>query len=203
MPASGWLPNVVPDQTIESAWGNDIRNRTVTPFADAAARSAAITAPIPGMATYLLNTKQLEWWNGTKWMSSARGFHASKGLSGTAGFNNTWYDISAGGVTWTPLDARIYMVTIVTCWYLVSGSNRALNVRGVISGGGTGTFCQSSNNIGQFGELLAQTLIGIVQPTAGVATTVRADASCNHNLDIGMAAAPATNAMLIVDIGPQ
>jgi hypothetical protein len=63
-----WLPDVVPDQTIESAWGNTIRNRTITPFANAAARTAAIPAPIVGQTTYQEDTKTIETWNGSAWI---------------------------------------------------------------------------------------------------------------------------------------
>lgn len=67
-PASGWLPDVVADQTIESAWGNDVRNRTITPFTNAAERTQAIPAPIAGMLTYQLDTQTVEIWNGSAWV---------------------------------------------------------------------------------------------------------------------------------------
>lgn len=57
---TSWIANVVPDQTIESAWGNLIRDRTITPFANAAARNAAIPTPKIGMLTYQLDTFSLE-----------------------------------------------------------------------------------------------------------------------------------------------
>ena len=59
-----WLPNVVPDEPIESAWGNTIRDRTVTPFANVAARTAAIAAPTEGMISYLADTGAFEQYYG-------------------------------------------------------------------------------------------------------------------------------------------
>src|SRR5262245_7453468 len=64
---TGWIANVVPDQTIESAWGNSIRDRTVTPFTNAAARTSAITAPKVGMLTWLADLRRLEIYDGTNW----------------------------------------------------------------------------------------------------------------------------------------
>ena len=64
---TAWIPDVVPDQTIESAWGNTIRDRTVTPFANVAARTTAIPTPKAGMVTWLDDVKRLEVYNGTVW----------------------------------------------------------------------------------------------------------------------------------------
>jgi hypothetical protein len=64
----GWLPDVVTDEVIASSWGNNIRDRTVTPFANVAARTAAITAPEVGMVTWLDDLKRLEVYNGTSWI---------------------------------------------------------------------------------------------------------------------------------------
>ena len=64
---TSWLPDVVPDEVIESAWGNTIRDRTATPFATAAARTTAIPTPTTGMVTYQIDTKRLEVWDGAQW----------------------------------------------------------------------------------------------------------------------------------------
>jgi hypothetical protein len=57
---TAWIPNVLPDEPVESAWGNSIRDRTITPFPNAAARTTAIPTPAVGMATVLLDTGALE-----------------------------------------------------------------------------------------------------------------------------------------------
>jgi hypothetical protein len=96
---TGWIPDVVPDAVVASSWGNTIRDRTVTPFADAAARTAAILVPKLGMVTFLQNVKRLEVWDGSgSWkpvsshtQSVWRDFRANNSLSNPG--------------MWTPLPA--------------------------------------------------------------------------------------------------
>lgn len=64
---TGWIPDVVPDAVVASSWGNTIRDRTVTPFDNVAARTAAITAPKQGMVTWLADVERLEVWDGEAW----------------------------------------------------------------------------------------------------------------------------------------
>jgi hypothetical protein len=64
---TAWVPDVVAGQTIESAWGNLIRDRTITPFANAAARDAAIPAPVAGMTCYLQSTGELLTYHAGAW----------------------------------------------------------------------------------------------------------------------------------------
>ena len=54
--STGWVADVIPDEPIESVWGNTIRDRTITPFTNAAERNAAIPIPEPGMTCLLLDT---------------------------------------------------------------------------------------------------------------------------------------------------
>src|SRR5262245_38149282 len=70
---TAWIPDVVPDELIESAWGNSIRDRTVTPFANAAARDAAITTPKTGMVCWLTDHAALFVYDGTAWRTLPRG----------------------------------------------------------------------------------------------------------------------------------
>lgn len=70
---TAWLPDVVPDQTIESVWGNTIRDRTVTPFANAAARTAAIATPKVGQLSWIVDTKRLDIYDGTAWRALPMG----------------------------------------------------------------------------------------------------------------------------------
>jgi hypothetical protein len=61
---------ITPGTTIESDWGNEVRDQLVTPFASAAARSAAITAPVNGMTTAITAASALnglEVYNGVSW----------------------------------------------------------------------------------------------------------------------------------------
>lgn len=60
---------VVPGTVISTVYGNaNIRDQVITPFANAAARDAAITSPVRGMVAYLTDTDLLWRYNGTKWM---------------------------------------------------------------------------------------------------------------------------------------
>jgi hypothetical protein len=106
---TGWIPDVVPDQLIESAWGNKIRDRTATPFTNAAERATAIPAPKVGMLTYQIDAARLEVYNGAAWVA--------------AGLPQTWYGyaalgggISSGGSAFNllainPLPAGDYLLT--------------------------------------------------------------------------------------------
>jgi len=64
---TNWIPDVVPDALIESAWGNKIRDRTVTPFANAAERDASIPTPKVGMACWLTDQNVLQLYAGGAW----------------------------------------------------------------------------------------------------------------------------------------
>ena len=70
---TGWMPDVVPDAPVESAWGNKIRNRSITPFNTLAERDAYITAPVVGMECYVIATDSLYYYNGTAWKGRPRG----------------------------------------------------------------------------------------------------------------------------------
>jgi hypothetical protein len=70
---TGWIPDVVPDQTIESQWGNTIRNRTVTPFANLAARDVAIPTPVEGMTVWINDLNRIEVYDGAAWRPLAGG----------------------------------------------------------------------------------------------------------------------------------
>jgi hypothetical protein len=72
MPAVGWLPDVVPNAPILSAWGNDIRNRSNTVVATIADRDAIVNK-VAGMVVYVVATDAFYWWNGTRWFSPSKG----------------------------------------------------------------------------------------------------------------------------------
>lgn len=63
----GWIADVIPEQPVESTWGNSIRDRTVTPFANAAARDTAIPVPTFGMTCALDSDNQIYFYDGTAW----------------------------------------------------------------------------------------------------------------------------------------
>lgn len=60
---------VVTGTTITASWGNaNVRDQVVTPFANAGARSSAITVPVEGMVSFLNDVNSLEVYNGTVWV---------------------------------------------------------------------------------------------------------------------------------------
>lgn len=59
---------------IQASWANaNVRDQVVTPFANAAARTSAVTAPIEGMLTWLSDTDSLEVYTGSAWLQVAGG----------------------------------------------------------------------------------------------------------------------------------
>jgi len=64
---TGWIPDVVPDAVVASSWGNTIRDRTITPFTNAAARTAAGITWKDGMFTWLADVERLEVFDGEAW----------------------------------------------------------------------------------------------------------------------------------------
>jgi len=64
---------LVSGTTVLSSWANaNVRDQVVTPFASAAARDSAITAPVEGMLCYTSDTDVFWWYNGSKWMRKAK-----------------------------------------------------------------------------------------------------------------------------------
>ena len=46
-----------------------LMEQSIMTFANSSARSSALTAPLPGMITYLVDTDTFEYWNGTTYVS--------------------------------------------------------------------------------------------------------------------------------------
>jgi hypothetical protein len=63
---------VVAGQVITAAWANaNIRDQVITPFASAATRAAAITAPVTGMCSYITATGIFDGYNGSVWAAAS------------------------------------------------------------------------------------------------------------------------------------
>lgn len=59
---------LVAGTTITSSWANaSVRDQVVTPFATAAARDSAVTAPVEGMLAYLRDFDQFCFYTGSRW----------------------------------------------------------------------------------------------------------------------------------------
>lgn len=70
MPFKVWVPG---EEVLAADFNTYMQQQVVAVFATAAARDAAITAPINGQTCYLQDAGALFWWNGTAWVSLPRG----------------------------------------------------------------------------------------------------------------------------------
>jgi len=61
------VPDVTPGGTIQTAWGNDIRDRAVMRYANAAARDASVLVPVSGDLAWLQDVDELTIYNGSGW----------------------------------------------------------------------------------------------------------------------------------------
>jgi hypothetical protein len=74
LPEGGIVPylTIVAGSTITSSWANaNVRDQVVTPFANAAARTSAVTSPIEGMQSYLQDVNRNDFYNGSAWQPAA------------------------------------------------------------------------------------------------------------------------------------
>lgn len=63
---------LVAGTNIAASWANtNVRDQVVTPFATAAARASAVTAPVEGMVTYRADDDVIEVYDGTEWLAPA------------------------------------------------------------------------------------------------------------------------------------
>jgi hypothetical protein len=59
---------VVAGTTVTASWANtNVRDQVITPFTDAASRTAAITSPLEGMVSYLRDVNRFYFYNGAAW----------------------------------------------------------------------------------------------------------------------------------------
>ena len=61
------MPNVIPLEPVDDAWGNKIRDRTVQRYASKTARDTAHPAPAAGDVSYLSDTGDVEVFHGAAW----------------------------------------------------------------------------------------------------------------------------------------
>ena len=65
------IPNVVSGEPVIADWGNDIRDRVITRYADDTARTASLPFPAPGQVTWIETPGVLEVWTGAAWITLA------------------------------------------------------------------------------------------------------------------------------------
>jgi len=73
------IPDVTPGGTIQTAWGNQIRDRAVMRYASAAARDASVLVPVSGDLAWLDDVNELTIFNALVWQVHVRGNHNHAG----------------------------------------------------------------------------------------------------------------------------
>ena len=63
------MPDVIATEPVESDWGNDIRDRTVQRYADAAARDAGVPFPVAGDLAWLDTEAAVTVFDGSAWLT--------------------------------------------------------------------------------------------------------------------------------------
>ena len=63
------MPDVTAGEHVESAWGNDIRDRSVQRYADSADRDAQLPLPIPGDVAFLEDELVLQIYSTSGWLN--------------------------------------------------------------------------------------------------------------------------------------
>ena len=63
------IADVVPGETIASVWGNEIRDRTLQRYANAADRDASNPSPSAGDLAYLQDLAEVQVWAGADWIA--------------------------------------------------------------------------------------------------------------------------------------
>jgi hypothetical protein len=198
VPSKIW---VVGEEVLAADFNQYVQEQVIAVFANAAARTSAITAPKEGMHSYLLDVGQLHVFRSGAWrvsLEGAQGLLARKALTGSAGFNNNYYDISAGGVIATVGANRAIHVQVQVAFYLpVNGRN--ITVRAHRN-------TPSAVTLGTVGGRTATdiytatcTFIDPAPPAGPVAYGV--DAATDYSTDAGIVATHERH-VWIIDAGP-
>jgi len=62
------IPDVTPGGTVQTAWGNDIRDRAIMRYANAAARDVSVPVPVDGDVAWLQDVDKLTMYTGAAWI---------------------------------------------------------------------------------------------------------------------------------------
>lgn len=151
---------LVAGTTITSSWANaNVRDQAVTPFSNAASRSASITSPVNGMIGTLTAadaTNGIYHYNGTSWRQPWNmpwGYQTTLTSSTTAAYNNASSNALATSSTFTFITNRRYLL-----FYTVENQNNS-------AGGTVNTYtAQVQTATGTFDNAT----VGRETPTTGV-----------------------------------
>lgn len=195
----GLTPNVVAGAPILSAWGNEVRDRSVQVFANAAERTAQWVAPPEGAASYLRDVDTMEVYHGTAWRlpwAMPWGFIAlSEAIADSGGFTAPAEMINVALPATRPANRRVKLSA--------HGNYEAFGAAsqvGLIIQEAAIAIISATETIGAAGQRSTLEASRVIVPTAG-AHTYRFMASGNTLASIK---ATANDPMWIVaeDIGP-
>lgn len=119
-------PDVIPGEPVESAWGNEIRDRTIQRFADATERDLEIQIPVDGDCAFLEDSGQFMVYAGSSWGNILIA------ASGGAGAPSFAFEVEPGLGWYRGGAARIHLAA--NGGRVFSISNGAMIVGDVVSG---------------------------------------------------------------------
>jgi hypothetical protein len=126
---------VVAGTAITASWGNaNVRDQVVTPFASAAARTAAIGTPVEGMVAWLSDVDRLEAYDNTSWVPV--GPHRVGGSVRTSDVTMTTTETLADSATVTIVAGRRYEV-LWSGSYNSSAAGDSIDIRLRYAAGGS------------------------------------------------------------------
>ncbi len=90
MPTKTWAPG---EAVIAADFNSYVQQQVVATFANAAARAAAITTPLPGMLTWVADKARLEYYTGAGWRPTAPRPVASGSNPGSVSAGSDWVSV--------------------------------------------------------------------------------------------------------------
>lgn len=107
---------VVAGTVITASWGNMVRDQLVTPFADAATRTAQRTVPVEGMLSWLSDVDRFEVYDGATDVPASYADMGEAEWTSSTGATTVETLVANSSVTFTAVTGRKYRVTASTMY---------------------------------------------------------------------------------------
>jgi hypothetical protein len=172
---------------------DNLMNQSVMVFSNASARSAALTAPVEGMLTWLEDLNRYENYNGSAWVALGGSgvlqvVSAVKTDTFTASTNNTWSDITGLSVSITPSSAtsKVLVLSSINGAATNNGVANIQLIRGATAiavGAAAGSRPQSSSSIDSNGgePIMSASITFLDSPATTSATTYKLAVNTGDN----------------------
>lgn len=178
---------LVSGTTITAAWANaNVRDQVITPFASAAARTSAITAPIEGMVSYQNDTNALYYYDGAAWQlvnpTAVGASDATSGTTTSTTFTDTLTGASALAVNFTAPASGCVVVSVAATMANGGANNCVIGFR--LSGASTvaASDARSANMLGASAFRVGATML-----ITGLTALGSYTATCQHRTTAGTA----------------